>query len=161
MAAWSVMTTLCGLARNYWHLLFARNGTLFAAPFDPSRALVTGTPLEILHEVAGDLTTGAHHFAASASGTLVYISGRNAPGSTVPVWWYRDGRVDPLPLNVRLAGFGDSSLDVEIQTFVLTPIETVFFAVRENSSARARTSWSLTGTTASSGNGKTTSRRPQ
>src|SRR5579872_3415722 len=26
LVAWSVMTTLCGLARNYWQLLFARIG---------------------------------------------------------------------------------------------------------------------------------------
>jgi serine/threonine-protein kinase len=80
------------------HLLFARGGTLFAVRFDPQRAEVAGTPVEILSQVAGDLSTGAHHFAASASGSLVYISGRNAPGSTVPMWMHRSGKIDPLPL---------------------------------------------------------------
>jgi hypothetical protein len=80
------------------YLLFARAGTLFATRFDPKRAEVMGTPVEILNEVAGDLSTGAHHFAASRSGTLVYISGRNAPGSMVPTWMHRTSRAEQLPL---------------------------------------------------------------
>jgi hypothetical protein len=80
------------------HLLFARGGTLFAVTFDPQRAMVTGTPVAILHEVAGDLTTGAHHFAVSQSGTLVYVAGRNAPGSTVPAWMSRAPGGETLPL---------------------------------------------------------------
>jgi serine/threonine-protein kinase len=80
------------------HLLFARGGTLFAVAFDPQRAMVTGTPVAILHEVAGDLTTGAHHFAVSQSGTLVYVAGRNAPGSTVPAWVSRAPGSESLPL---------------------------------------------------------------
>jgi hypothetical protein len=80
------------------HLLFARGGTLFAVEFDPQRAEVSGTPVEIVQQVAGDATTGAHHFAVAASGTLVYISGRNAPGSTTPVWAPARGPIELLPL---------------------------------------------------------------
>jgi Tol biopolymer transport system component len=87
------------------YLLFARSGTLFAVTFDPKRAEVTGTPVEIAHEVAGDLSTGAHHFAASASGALVYIAGLNAPGSTVPAWMRRDSAVESMSLPA--GGYGD------------------------------------------------------
>jgi MscS family membrane protein len=42
-----------------------------------------------------------------------------------------DPRVDPQPLNVRLIGFGESSLDIEIATYVLASVEAVFLTVRE------------------------------
>jgi eukaryotic-like serine/threonine-protein kinase len=102
------------------HLLFARGGTVFAVPFDPARAVVNGTPIEILHEVAGDLSTGAHHFAASQSGTLVYISGGNAPGSTVPVWEHRSGTREPLPLPA--GAYNDLRLSPDGQQLAATVI---------------------------------------
>jgi Tol biopolymer transport system component len=102
------------------HLLFARGGTLFAVPFDPKRAVVMGTPVEVLHEVAGDLSTGAHHFAASASGTLVYISGRNAPGSTVPAW-VRPGS-DVELLSLPAGGYADMRISRDGQQAAMTVI---------------------------------------
>jgi MscS family membrane protein len=40
-------------------------------------------------------------------------------------------RVDPDPARVRLAGFGDSSLDVEIFAYVKTRDINEFYAIRE------------------------------
>jgi serine/threonine-protein kinase len=102
------------------HLLFARGGTLFASRFDPQRAEVIGSPTEILHEVAGDLSTGAHHFAASQTGTLVYISGRDAPGSTIPVWASVSGDIEPLPLPP--GGYADLRLSPDGQQAAMTII---------------------------------------
>jgi len=99
-------------------LLFARAGTLFAVPFDLQRATVTGTPVEVLQEVAGDLTTGAHHFAVSAAGTLVYISGRNAPGSTVPAWVNRRNEVEAFDLPA--GGYGDLRISPDGQQMAAT-----------------------------------------
>ena len=125
------------------HLLFARGGTLFAVPFDPTRAVVMGLPVEVLHEVAGDLSTGAHHFAASASGALVYISGRNAPGSTVPAWMRSGSDVEPLSLpaggyaDLRISGDGqqaamtvisDVSSDIWVHHFLRRTFTKVTFA---------------------------------
>jgi eukaryotic-like serine/threonine-protein kinase len=87
------------------HLFFARGGAVFVVPFDARTATVTGTPVEILQDVAGDLTTGAHHFAVAPSGPLVYISGRNAPGSTVPAWVRPTGGIERLALPA--GGYGD------------------------------------------------------
>jgi serine/threonine-protein kinase len=99
-------------------LLFARGGTVFAVPFDPQRATVTGTPIEILQEVAGDLTTGAHHFAVSEAGTLVYISGRNAPGSTVPAWVNR--RHEVAPFDLPAGGYADLRISPDGQQMAAT-----------------------------------------
>jgi eukaryotic-like serine/threonine-protein kinase len=102
------------------HLLFARGGTLFASRFDPRRAEVMGSPTEILHEVAADLSTGAHHFAASQSETLVYISGRGAPGSTIPVWASVSGGIEPLSLPA--GGYADLRLSPDGQQVAMTVI---------------------------------------
>jgi serine/threonine-protein kinase len=100
------------------HLLFARGGTVFAVPFDPARATVTGMPVELLPQVAGDLTTGAHHFALSATGTLVYVSGRNAPGSTVPAWVNRRNEVESFDLPA--GGYGDLRISPDGQQMAAT-----------------------------------------
>jgi serine/threonine protein kinase len=76
------------------HLLFARDGALFAAPFDADRAVTTGGAVSVLTDVmhaanvANDrLRTAAAQVAVSASGDLAYLKGGLAPdwvGS--PVW---------------------------------------------------------------------------
>ena len=102
------------------HLLFARNGTLFASRFDLERAETIGTPVEIVTEVAGDLTTGAHHFAAGRLGSLVYVSGRNAAGSTAPFWMSRSGQIESLELPP--GGYNDLRLSSDGQQVAMAVI---------------------------------------
>jgi serine/threonine protein kinase/Tol biopolymer transport system component len=59
------------------HLVYAREGVVFAVPFDVRRLEVTGRPVPIIEGVrrsVGDLT-GTAHFSFSNSGSLVYIPG--------------------------------------------------------------------------------------
>ena len=87
------------------HLVFLRQGRLFAVAFDPNRSQVSGKEVPVLSEVAqalaasssGDVT-GAGQFAVSGAGTLAWIPGpvasyRNATLVAVD----RQGRVTPLP----------------------------------------------------------------
>jgi len=86
------------------HLVFLRQGRLFAVAFDPTRSQVSGTEVPVLGEVAQALTaagsndlTGAGQFAVSGAGTLAWISSpiapfRNATLATID----RQGRVTPL-----------------------------------------------------------------
>jgi len=60
------------------HLVFARAGSLFAAPFDPSK-LETGEPVEIIEGVMMDPQTGAAFFGFADDGLMVY-----APGGADP-----------------------------------------------------------------------------
>jgi serine/threonine protein kinase/WD40 repeat protein len=82
------------------HLLFAREGSLYAAPFDADRLRVTGPEVRVLSGVAHSiyvgwryLETGAAQFSVSKKGALAY-----APGSVAPerrrtlVWVDRQGR---------------------------------------------------------------------
>jgi Tol biopolymer transport system component len=67
------------------HLLFARQGTLLAQPFDAGRATTTGEPTIVAGQVAIDSTIGAAAFSTSETGVLVYRTG--APGSQTQLTW--------------------------------------------------------------------------
>jgi serine/threonine-protein kinase len=77
------------------HLVFIRNGTLFAAPFDLDRLELTAQPVPILEEVVGDPTTGAH-YAVADNGTLIYLSGSVVQAGYRVDWMNPDGSTQPL-----------------------------------------------------------------
>jgi len=57
------------------HLVYARNGTLLAVPFDLSRLQVNGPPTKVLDDLLTIHDSGAAQYALSETGTLAYISG--------------------------------------------------------------------------------------
>src|SRR5262249_57370869 len=64
------------------HLVFMRQGNLMAAPFDATRARITGSENGLINGVMQSinsdsvpLDTGAGQFAFSSTGTLVYMAG--------------------------------------------------------------------------------------
>ena len=83
-----------GFAPSYLpsgHLLFARQNTLLAVPFDPDRLEVRGTPMPVAEGI-GTKPNGAPNFAVSDNGTLVYAPGGAGALKGRPVWVGRDGR---------------------------------------------------------------------
>ena len=67
------------------HLLYAREGTLFAIPFDPQRLEVSGGPVRVAEGVrrasgAGS-NTGAAQFSVSDTGSLIYVPGPSSNAS--------------------------------------------------------------------------------
>jgi len=72
-------TVLEGSSRAAWlppgHLLFARDGSLYAVPFDLKTREVTGSPELALQGVSTIVASGAVQFALSAEGSLAYIPG--------------------------------------------------------------------------------------
>jgi serine/threonine-protein kinase len=63
------------------HLVYARSGVLFAAPFDVRRLEVTGGSVVIVEGVARAVASGQAHFAFSRTGSLMYVPGPSAAGS--------------------------------------------------------------------------------
>src|SRR5262249_60081907 len=57
------------------HLLYAQEGSVFAAPFDAQRFVITGPATPLGEGVLQSRTTGAAQYAISVAGSLVYISG--------------------------------------------------------------------------------------
>jgi Tol biopolymer transport system component len=73
------------------YLLFLRNQTLMAQPFNAQRLEITGAPVPIAEHVAYSAGTNRPIFSASENGTLVYQTG-NAQGGWRLLWIGRDGK---------------------------------------------------------------------
>src|SRR5262245_19551556 len=73
------------------HLLFVREGTLLAQPFDAAARRVTGDAVPLADRVGSGQATGEAAFSAS-TGALAYTSSIEAP-LTQLTWVSRDGRV--------------------------------------------------------------------
>jgi len=78
------------------HLIFVREGTLFAAPFNPDRLEVTGEPAPVLEGVLTNPNTGVSQYAFSQTGTLVYLSGTQTGVRSSVVWVDEKGGLTPL-----------------------------------------------------------------
>jgi serine/threonine protein kinase/Tol biopolymer transport system component len=87
------------------HLVFAREGVLYAVHFDVNRLTVSGKPVAVLTGVAGDKTTGAVHFSISNDGTLVYVPGSTTSGLRGLTWV--DKNSDQTPVNIPRGQFND------------------------------------------------------
>jgi hypothetical protein len=81
---------------------FTGGGVLMVLPFDAVRRRVLGPPEPVLEGVRLEAPEGGSQLAVSEGGTLVYASGENARLSVL-VWVdHVTGRVDTLPLPLRL-----------------------------------------------------------
>jgi eukaryotic-like serine/threonine-protein kinase len=75
-------------------ILFVRERTLMARPFDANRRAFNGDAVPIAEEVAYSLNNGAAAFYASDEGTLIYRRGTSVtPGTRQWMWIDRTGKV--------------------------------------------------------------------
>jgi Tol biopolymer transport system component len=77
------------------HLVFVRESTLLAQPFDAERRSLTGEPFPLAENLEVNTGSGSGAFAVSDTGVLVYQTIRT-PISR-PVWIDREGRHAPIP----------------------------------------------------------------
>jgi serine/threonine-protein kinase len=79
------------------YLIYSRNGSLLAIPFDLNRLETRGRATSVLDGLAYETVTGAAHFDVSRTGTLVY---RKAIGErdrvTTVQWLDASGKQEPL-----------------------------------------------------------------
>jgi Tol biopolymer transport system component len=81
------------------HVVFGRDDTLFAVPFDLERLQVVGSAVPVLTPVQMDVGSGrTANFALSRTGTLAYLPGDQGLGERRLEWRHRDGRIEPLPV---------------------------------------------------------------
>jgi eukaryotic-like serine/threonine-protein kinase len=73
------------------HLLFLRDQTLMAQPFDLGRFNLGGEPQTIAEHIAVNGSTVRAMFSVSDTGTLIYQAGETSGGGNL-VWWSRDGK---------------------------------------------------------------------
>jgi dipeptidyl aminopeptidase/acylaminoacyl peptidase len=74
------------------YLLFVRERTLMAQPFDASRIETTGGAVPIAEQVDYSFSNGLGHFSASRNGTLVFTSGAAGVNNKQLTWYDRNGK---------------------------------------------------------------------
>lgn len=112
------------------YLVYGRQGTLMAQPFDVGRVRVTGAAIPIAELVQrADFLLGLQ-FSVSQNGALVY---HGAGTAVVQLTWYdRDGK--------RLSSIGEPG---EYETIVLSPDEKMLALERTDLQTRATNIWYL------------------
>jgi Tol biopolymer transport system component len=74
---------------SHGYLLFARENTVVAQPFDPNGLRFTGEAVPIGDSVSFSTSIGYAAFTASNTGAFAYLSGANL---SQPIWFDRTGR---------------------------------------------------------------------
>ena len=83
------------------HLVFTREDSLWAVPFDAGRLELRGDPSPVLEGVQPN-SDGVARMALAEDGSLVYVTGAAGAGALRSfVWVDREGREEPLPLPPR------------------------------------------------------------
>ena len=87
------------------HLVYARQDSLLAVPFDAETLTVTGGPVPLVEGVAraNQTVNGIAHFSVSTDGTLVYVpeSAVAATSQRTLVWVDRQGREELIKVPPR------------------------------------------------------------
>ena len=82
------------------HLVFAKDRTILAVPFDLQRLEVTGPQVTLVEPVGGERYDGSGGYRLSVNGTLVFLPERSIDGRSL-VWVDRNGAETPLPIPPR------------------------------------------------------------
>jgi len=100
------------------HLLFRREDTLMAQPFDATRLKTLGDMFPIADQVTNSVNTGFGAFSVSGNGMLVYRSGGGAFSSRELVWMDRAGK--RLSAVGKPGDFGPMAVSPDEKTVAVT-----------------------------------------
>ena len=92
------------------HLIYVTKGTLYAVPFDPVRLEVHGSSVAVLDDVSNDTAFGFSRVGVSASGILLYRTGRTEGQRTI-FWLDGTGNLDSLDVEPAVYQFPRISPD--------------------------------------------------
>ena len=102
------------------HLLYVKGARLFAAPFDPARAAMTGPAQSVLDDVYVAQTEALSLLDVSVDGTLAWVPGSVADPEREIVWVDREGRPQPaVPERRRYRGVSLSPDGKSLVTAIL------------------------------------------
>ena len=74
------------------HLLFVRQGTLLAQPFDPGALKLSGEAVPVAEQIRYNTGNGAGVFDVSSAGVLAYRAGNGGANSSHLTWFDRTGK---------------------------------------------------------------------
>ena len=95
------------------HLVYSRDGTLFAMPFDEATLSTTGGAAPVQEEVLPGVGLAAMQIAFSASGSLALVPGTGLSSYEL-AWVDRQGREDRLPAPPRNYGTTTGSAPFDV-----------------------------------------------
>ena len=98
------------------HMVFWREGALWAVPFDAARLAMTGDAVPVVEQVAVR-GTGRAAFAVAPNGTLAYVKAVPSPKRTL-LWVDRQGR--ETPLNATPGPYTEARLSPDNRRVLLT-----------------------------------------
>jgi serine/threonine-protein kinase len=78
------------------HIVYVRDRTLFAAPFDLNRLELTGPPVPAIEGLASRASGGSAQFAVASNGTLVYLPESTSTNELPLQWMDHNGKTTPL-----------------------------------------------------------------
>jgi serine/threonine-protein kinase len=78
------------------HLTWVHDGTLFTAPFDLAKFVVTGPAVPVVSGVVSSTNNGSAQVEVSHTGTLAYLPGGETASAAPLDWLTRDGKTTPL-----------------------------------------------------------------
>ncbi len=80
------------------HLVFVRQGNLYAVELDLSTLTVRGAPVPALQELGGDPTSGVTYLSVAGNGTAAWVPGNALAGRSWITLTDRSGKATRLPL---------------------------------------------------------------
>ncbi|TDI12091.1 MAG: serine/threonine-protein kinase, partial [Acidobacteria bacterium] len=90
------------------HLVFGREGFLFAVPFDLDSLEVRGSPVPVLENVMGTRSSGVLHVGFARNGLMAYIAGAPQVRQSRLIWRSREGASETL--GAPVAGYLDPQI---------------------------------------------------
>ena len=103
------------------HLLYARDNTVYAVPFDVGARRVTGPEVVVLEDVATNVTNGTAGYAVSRTGTLVYVRASEWRAESRVVWADRAGHTEPAIAEV--GGWAEPRLSPDGRWLAITRLD--------------------------------------
>lgn len=115
------------------HLIYQRDGSLYAAPYNAARAEIRGSARVVQSGVQTANWSGTAHYAASPTGTLVFLPGDrrgegrsivmvNDEGETEPAFDFDEPLQDQLALSPDGTRIACTTLDQRIELWVLDTV---------------------------------------
>ena len=83
------------------HLLYVRDSSLFAVPFDPKTLEVGRTPVKIVDQIASTAAYGTAQYVVGPEGTLLYATGGDLAEIPSLYWQDRKGAITTVGLPAR------------------------------------------------------------
>ncbi len=118
------------------YVLFHREASLFAQPFDSRKRSLTGEPVHVADEVASSASTGRGDFDVSQNGSLLYFQGVNATAGRGRALSTQFGWVDRSGTRGQIAGEGGNYGDMD-----LSPDGKLIAVTRQDSNASGADIW--------------------